>query len=42
MGREGVVVGNASDLVRSAPPCTFIDPEGEVGLKDDLDEAPHY
>lgn len=42
MGREGVVVGNASDLVRSAPPCTFIDPEGEVGLKDDLVEAPHY
>eukprot|EP00964_Phaeocystis_antarctica_P071685 scaffold43790_cov24-Phaeocystis_antarctica.AAC.1 len=39
MGREGGVVANVSGLVRSAPPCSTIDPEGEVGLKDDLDEA---
>lgn len=42
MGREGGVVANVSGLVRSAPPCSTIDPEGEVGLKDDLVEAPHY
>ncbi len=39
MGREGGVVANVSGLVRSAPPCSTIDPEGEVGLKDDLDEV---
>jgi len=38
MGREGGVVANVSGLVRSAPPCSTIDPEGEVGLNDDLDE----
>ena len=45
MGREGgVTVANASGLVGStlsAPPCNVIDPEGEVGLKDDLEEARH-
>ena len=44
LGREGGVataVTNASGLVRSAPPCTALDPEAEVGLKDDLDEACH-
>ena len=45
MGREGgVTVAYASGLVGStlsAPPCNVIDPEGEVGLKDDLEEARH-
>ena len=39
MGLEGGVVANVSGLVRSDPPCSTIDPEGEVGLKDDLDEV---
>ena len=39
MGLEGGVVANVSGLVRSDAPCSTIDPEGEVGLKDDLDEV---
>ena len=43
LGTEGGVatVTNASGLVTSAPPCTALDPEAAVELKDDIDEVRH-